>query len=158
MAQKYRASFLFCPDCNNALMPNEDRAAKKLVYRCRICTYSKDADSSNPQELCVHRRDVSLKTKEDIIVNPNVIYDPSLAHSYDSFHCQEAGCKGREAVFFRVAEIIADDCMALIFVCTTCGQWRKEGKEDWLERTSSERKRKMSWAIFFFIKRRVLFV
>jgi len=130
MAQKYRATFLFCPDCNNALMPNEDKTTRRLVYRCRICTFSRDADPSDPGELCVHRRDVTLKTKEDIIVNPNVIFDPSLAHSYDAFKCEEGECDGKEAVFFRVAEIIADDCMALIFVCTTCGAWRKEGKEE----------------------------
>ncbi|CAD7958514.1 unnamed protein product [Amoebophrya sp. A25] len=127
MSDKYRAVFLFCPECNNLLQPNEDKHLRKLVYRCRNCTYSRPAREGVVEEQCVHRRDITFIAKEDIVVPEGVIYDPSLARNYN-YSCDH--CDGTEAVFYRLAESIVSDAMALIFVCCKCGHWRREGKEE----------------------------
>ena len=40
-ADTYRAVFLYCPNDNCLLTPTEDKENKMLVYRCRICSYSR---------------------------------------------------------------------------------------------------------------------
>ena len=82
MADKYRSVFLFCPECNNLLQPNEDKHIRKLVYRCRNCTYSRPAVDTIVEEQCVHRRDITFIAKEDIVVPEGVVHDPSLARKY----------------------------------------------------------------------------
>lgn len=125
MADKYRAVFIFCPECNNLLQPNENKDNRRLQYRCRNCTYTRE--SVGVDEACVHRRDINFVAKEDIVVPADIIYDPSLARNYN-YECEH--CPGTEAVFYRLPESIVSDAMALIFVCCQCGNWRREGKEE----------------------------
>ena len=110
------------------LQPNEDLAAKQLVYRCRNCTFQRPTElpkgglphlnrirggesltsveemvvtpevAKFVEENCVHRRDVSFIAKEDIVVPEGVIYDPSLARRYFLLEVV-----GRREVFVSVA-------------------------------------------------------
>lgn len=107
----------------------------ELVFRCKVCTYTlevdmqEDEDAEEPkkhEDLCVFRHDVLFVAKESIIVQPDIIYDPTLSRTYD-YNCHV--CGGKEAVFYRLSETIVSDAMAIIFVCCACSNWRTEGKE-----------------------------
>merc|ERR1719329_1213896 len=78
------------------------------------------------KNMCLFRHDVLFVAKESIRVEPSVIHDPTLARDYDYF-CH--ACGHNEAVFFRLAESIVSDAMAIVFVCVKCTSWRTEGKE-----------------------------
>jgi len=77
-------------------------------------------------DLCIYRHDVLFVAKENIIVQKDVIYDPTLSRVYD-YNCH--ACGHHEAVFYRLSETIISDAMAIIFVCCNCSNWRVEGKE-----------------------------
>merc|ERR1711862_734693 len=77
-------------------------------------------------QLCVFRHDVLFVAKESIIVQKDVIFDPTLSRVYD-YDCHVCGHK--EAVFYRLQETIVSDAMAIIFICCKCSNWRTEGKE-----------------------------
>merc|ERR1712107_575309 len=67
------------------------------------------------EELCVFRHDVLFVAKESILVQPDVIHDPTLPRVYD-YDCHV--CHHNQAVFYRLQETIVSDAMAIIFVCT----------------------------------------
>merc|ERR1719436_1277778 len=81
---------------------------------------------SNNKELCIFRHDVLFVAKENIIVQPDVIHDPTLSRIYD-YDCHV--CGHHEAVFYKLSETIVSDAMAIIFVCCGCSNWRTEGKD-----------------------------
>eukprot|EP00929_Paragymnodinium_shiwhaense_P119834 TRINITY_DN91741_c0_g1_i1.p1 TRINITY_DN91741_c0_g1~~TRINITY_DN91741_c0_g1_i1.p1 ORF type:complete len:146 (+),score=45.69 TRINITY_DN91741_c0_g1_i1:149-586(+) len=131
----YRASLRFCPICNmsNWMMGKNEKL--ELVYKCKVCGYldvlamDDPAEGEEPkkmEELCIFRHDVLFVAKESIIVNPDVVFDPTLPRVYD-YTCH--ACAHNEAVFYRLAEAIISDAMAIIFVCCKCTHWRTEGKE-----------------------------
>merc|ERR1719201_672441 len=78
------------------------------------------------ENMCLYRHDVLYIAKESIRIEPSVIYDPTLARDYD-YDCH--ACGHNEAVFYRLAESIVSDAMAIVFVCVRCASWRTEGKE-----------------------------
>merc|ERR1719277_347138 len=107
----------------------------ELVFRCKVCGYleeidmTEEEDAEEPkklEDLCVYRHDVLFVAKEAIIVQPDIIYDPTLSRTYD-YKCHV--CESKEAVFYRLSEAIVSDAMAVIFVCCGCSNWRTEGKE-----------------------------
>merc|ERR1719378_58971 len=85
-----------------------------------------NGEPTKNEELCVFRHDVLFVAKESIIVEPDVIHDPTLSRVYD-FNCHV--CGNNEAVFYRLDETIVSDAMAIIFVCCQCSNWRTEGKD-----------------------------
>lgn len=125
-AERYRAVFLFCPHDNCMLTPTEDKELQRLIYRCRVCSYRRDANTERVEEMCVHRRDINFVAKEDVVVPPDVVNDKSLPRIY-TYECPYCDCK--EAVFYRLPEAIVSDAMAIIFVCAGCRNWKREGKE-----------------------------
>jgi len=116
----------------------------ELVYTCKVCTYVEGVpldeelpEDMEPQQredilrqrkenMCLFRHDVLYVAKESIRIEPSVIHDPTLARDYDYF-CH--ACGHNEAVFYRLAESIVSDAMAIVFVCVKCTSWRTEGKE-----------------------------
>merc|ERR1719313_2340881 len=116
----------------------------ELVYTCKVCGYIEGValDEDLPEDLapsekekvlrerkenmCLFRHDVLYVAKESIRVEPSVIHDPTLARDYNYF-CH--ACGHNEAVFYRLAESIVSDAMAIVFVCVNCTSWRTEGKE-----------------------------
>mmetsp|Transcript_76387 Transcript_76387/g.215983 ORF Transcript_76387/g.215983 Transcript_76387/m.215983 type:complete len:147 (-) Transcript_76387:26-466(-) len=132
----YKATLRFCPICNNSNWMMGKNEKLELVYRCKVCNNievlsmedeeDNDGRAQKMEELCIFRHDVLFVAKESIIVQPDVIYDPTLSRVYD-YNCHV--CGGNEAVFYRLSESIVSDAMAIIFVCCKCSNWRTEGKE-----------------------------
>mmetsp|Transcript_153470 Transcript_153470/g.491898 ORF Transcript_153470/g.491898 Transcript_153470/m.491898 type:complete len:149 (-) Transcript_153470:141-587(-) len=132
----YKSTLRFCPTCNNSNWQMGKNEKMELVFRCKVCAYIKEvgmedaeAGADEPkkhEDLCVFRHDVLFVAKESIIVQPDVIFDPTLPRTYD-YKCHN--CKHNEAVFYRLSETIVSDAMAIIFVCCACSNWRVEGKE-----------------------------
>ncbi len=116
----------FCPDCNNILEHKENLRLRKLTYVCRTCNYIEKVDQNDPNDMTVFRRDVSFQYREQVKIRPDVIHDPTLSRT-NQYDCQN--CHGNEAVFWQLPESQQDDALALMFVCTSCGQARKEGKQ-----------------------------
>merc|ERR1712217_329844 len=132
----YKATLRFCPTCNNSNWMMGKNEKLELVYKCKVCNSievlsmeDEEDEDGRPQkmeELCIYRHDVLFVAKESIIVQPDVIYDPTLSRVYD-YDCHV--CHNNEAVFYRLSESIVSDAMAIIFVCCNCSNWRTEGKE-----------------------------
>lgn len=140
----YRATLKFCPKCNNSNWRMGKNERLELVYTCKVCGYiegiplDEDEDMDATQEerdrllnerkmnMCLFRHDVLYVAKESIRIEPSVIHDPTLARDYD-YYCH--ACGHNEAVFYRLAESIVSDAMAIVFVCVRCTSWRTEGKE-----------------------------
>jgi DNA-directed RNA polymerase II subunit RPB9 len=55
----------FCPESNDLLYPKEDRERKRLVYHCRSCGHTEDAD---PSDWCVYRNEVHHTSREKSVV------------------------------------------------------------------------------------------
>merc|ERR1711920_867193 len=92
----------------------------ELVFRCNVCTHLETIDMTDEDgdkkfdDLCIYRHDVLFVAKENIIVQKDVIYDPTLSRVYD-YDCHN--CGHHEAVFYRLSETIVSDAMAIIYVC-----------------------------------------
>ena len=79
------------------------------------------------------RKQVSYVSREAIIVNEDIIFDPTVSRDYKWVckyeiepHPDGSLCPGREAVFYQLPEKQAgSESMVLIFVCTTCRRWKK---------------------------------
>mmetsp|Transcript_125016 Transcript_125016/g.186717 ORF Transcript_125016/g.186717 Transcript_125016/m.186717 type:complete len:147 (+) Transcript_125016:3-443(+) len=131
----YRSTLRFCPTCNNSNWQMGKNEKMELVFKCRVCsrvevTSLEDEDEEGQprklEDLCIFRHDVLFVAKENIIVQNDVIYDPTLSRIYD-YNCHV--CGHNEAVFYRLSETIVSDAMAIIFVCCGCSNWRTEGKD-----------------------------
>jgi len=129
-SSSYKAGLRFCPVCNNSnwLMGKNEKL--ELCYKCKVChnteTVEMEGEDQKNEALCIYRHDVLFVAKEAIIVQPDVIYDPTLPRIYD-YKCHV--CSHNEAVFYRLDETIVNDAMAIIFVCCNCSHWRTEGKD-----------------------------
>merc|ERR1712113_860131 len=131
----YRSTLRFCKTCNNSNWMMGKNEMTELVYKCKVCGLievipfqDEEEDGRRKhkmEELCIYRHDVLYVAKESIIVNPDVIHDPTLSRVYD-YNCHV--CHHSEAVFYRLPESIISDAMAIIFVCCNCTNWRTEGK------------------------------
>ncbi|KAA0201827.1 hypothetical protein HAZT_HAZT003419 [Hyalella azteca] len=99
----------FCQECNNMLYPKEDKEKKILMYACRNCDYKMVADNN-----CIYVNKLMHEIDELRHINPEVITDPTLPHTYDH-PCPR--CKTRDAVFFQAQTRRADDEMRLYYVC-----------------------------------------
>lgn len=106
----------FCDECNNLMFPVEDRANKKLQFKCKHCT-NKISVRKNQKEYCVYQNYVNQdeETNIDAVVNPDVIMDPTLPRTRD-YQCPK--CQNQEAVFFSAQSKNPDEAMSLVFVCT----------------------------------------
>ncbi|KAL8732035.1 MAG: hypothetical protein Q9166_002987 [cf. Caloplaca sp. 2 TL-2023] len=71
--EKEQVKFRFCGDCSNMLAPREDRINNKLMYHCRMCQYSEEADSA-----CVFRNSIYNIIGETAGVTQDVGSDPTV--------------------------------------------------------------------------------
>ncbi|CAL8580957.1 DNA-directed RNA polymerase II core subunit rpb9, variant 2 [Xanthoria parietina] len=69
-----QVKFRFCGDCSNMLAPKEDRLNNKLMYCCRMCQYSEEADSA-----CIFRNNIYNVIGETAGVTQDVGSDPTKA-------------------------------------------------------------------------------
>merc|ERR550514_1166070 len=93
--------------------------ATSSEHRSYVVKFEEDA-----MRYCVHRRDLTFVAKEAIQVTSDVVHDPTLPRD-KNFDCHI--CGNNEAVFYRLAESIVDDAMALVFVCCNCYAWKTDG-------------------------------
>ncbi|KAL8775288.1 MAG: hypothetical protein Q9209_000295 [Squamulea sp. 1 TL-2023] len=68
-----QVKFRFCGDCSNMLAPKEDRINNKLMYCCRMCQYSEEADSA-----CIFRNNIYNVIGETAGVTQDVGSDPTV--------------------------------------------------------------------------------
>ncbi|CDJ41023.1 DNA-directed rna polymerase II subunit, putative [Eimeria tenella] len=111
------AGMMFCPECNNMLQPKEDRQRQQLKFLCRRCDFFRYAEGTF-EENCVERINFSYKSKEDLMVCPELPQDPTLGRVLD-WRCPQ--CCARGAVFFQLPERLAEDAMTLVYVCASPG-------------------------------------
>ena len=122
---KMSALVKFCPNCSNLLTPAESKMRlNTLVYKCRSCPHEEAVAES---DTVVYRRDVHYREKEKLMINKDVIHDPTLSRTQD-YVC--AKCDGTEAVYWQLPESQMDDAMGLVYVCVNCGTWRVQGRSD----------------------------
>ncbi|KAI4278914.1 MAG: hypothetical protein L6R38_005129 [Xanthoria sp. 2 TBL-2021] len=107
-----QVKFRFCGDCSNMLAPKEDRINNKLMYCCRMCQYSEEADSA-----CIFRNNIYNVIGETAGVTQDVGSDPTLPRS--NKRCPK--CHEVEAVFFQSQQRSAETGMKLFYVCCSCG-------------------------------------
>lgn len=100
----------FCQECNNMLYPKEDKERKVLMYSCRNCDYSEEANNS-----CIYVNRVVHDINEMTQIIADVVADPTLPRTNDN-PCPK--CGHNEAVFFQSQSSKADH-MRLYYVC--CG-------------------------------------
>ncbi|GIX63792.1 DNA-directed RNA polymerase II RPB9 [Babesia caballi] len=115
----------FCPECNNILYAKADSNKMQLIFLCRQCDYSRWADPGSFSDNCINRTTYNYQAKDDIIVSPLVIKDPTLGRTS---HWKCARCGFNKAAFFQLPERVNDDAMMLVFVCCNpgCGYWVKQ--------------------------------
>eukprot|EP00245_Coleochaete_scutata_P005620 TRINITY_DN19281_c0_g1_i1.p1 TRINITY_DN19281_c0_g1~~TRINITY_DN19281_c0_g1_i1.p1 ORF type:complete len:115 (+),score=8.58 TRINITY_DN19281_c0_g1_i1:95-439(+) len=108
----------FCRECNNILVPTENKEERTLMFTCRNCDHQEPAEAN-----CVYRNEVIHTADEKTQVLQDVASDPTLPRT-KSVRC--AKCRHGEAVFFQ-ATARGEEGMTLFFVCcnTNCNhRWR----------------------------------
>ncbi|KAL8455714.1 hypothetical protein Emag_000439 [Eimeria magna] len=99
------------------LQPKEDRQRQQLKFLCRRCEFFRYAEPTY-EENCVDRINFSYKSKEDMMISPDLSQDPTLGR-VPEWRCPACGNVG--AVFFQLPERIAEDAMTLVYVCIKSG-------------------------------------
>ncbi|OEH74581.1 DNA-directed RNA polymerase II [Cyclospora cayetanensis] len=99
------------------LQPKEDRQRQQLKFLCRRCDFFRYAEGTF-EENCVDRINFSYKSKEDMMISPDLSQDPTLGRVPD-WRCPACGNLG--CVFFQLPERVAEDAMTLVYVCTKSG-------------------------------------
>ncbi|KJE97816.1 DNA-directed RNA polymerase II polypeptide [Capsaspora owczarzaki ATCC 30864] len=100
---------------NNMLYPAEDRSTSTLMYRCRNCDSTEEAESSR---VYLHSNKQSMKDDVSRILS-DVAMDPTLPRTHDQ-PC--AKCGQAEAVFFQAQMRRATSGMQNFYVCCNCGE------------------------------------
>ncbi|KAK3176876.1 hypothetical protein OEA41_008202 [Lepraria neglecta] len=80
-------TFRFCRECSNMLYPKEDRMTNKLMYACRTCQFSEEAQSS-----CVFRNNMYNTVGETAGVTQDVGSDPTVGEFYPDEIYSELYC------------------------------------------------------------------
>ncbi|KAF2144137.1 uncharacterized protein K452DRAFT_285365 [Aplosporella prunicola CBS 121167] len=108
-----KVMFRFCAECSNLLYPKEDESTRQLMFACRTCSYSQDADTA-----CIYRNDMHNTASETAGVTSDLGQDPTLPRAKEP--CPKCG---EEAVFFQSQQRTAETGMKLYYVCVspTCG-------------------------------------
>eukprot|EP00051_Salpingoeca_urceolata_P005123 m.70523 g.70523 ORF g.70523 m.70523 type:complete len:200 (+) comp14071_c1_seq1:232-831(+) len=106
----------FCQECNNMLFPQEDKARKILLYTCRNCDHTEEANDN-----CVYVNRVTRDVDSLTHVNKDVASDPTLPHSRGNMEIECPKCNYDDAVFFQAQSNREQSKMHLFFVCCSCG-------------------------------------
>eukprot|EP00386_Alphamonas_edax_P001163 GDKI01003378.1.p1 GENE.GDKI01003378.1~~GDKI01003378.1.p1 ORF type:complete len:127 (-),score=31.94 GDKI01003378.1:172-552(-) len=105
----------FCNECNNMMVPREDKGLRQLRFVCRGCPNTQLVDPTSEADNCIDRQNIHYEAQEETKVRSVVIEDPTLTRARD-FTCEK--CGHNEAVFFQLPEKASDTAMKLVFVCT----------------------------------------
>lgn len=118
----------FCEECYNLLypveVPVETEIGGQLVFMCKHCSITIEADESNPQEHIVFRNDLHERAAA-ALVDREASLDPTLARDLDT-ECPKCGFT--EAVYFQDTSTGGQEGMDMIYVCARqrpdwCGYW-----------------------------------
>ncbi|KAK5174769.1 DNA-directed RNA polymerase II core subunit rpb9 [Saxophila tyrrhenica] len=112
-AESKKISFRFCRECSNMLYPKEDRETNTLMFACRTCHFSEEADAA-----CIYRNSL----KETIAETPgnvqDVAQDPTVGnHNHNN--------SDDTSMSFDSAMDTMEDSEGVDVVpafCTFCGQ------------------------------------
>ncbi|TKA46893.1 hypothetical protein B0A54_03849 [Friedmanniomyces endolithicus] len=75
---KKKISFRFCRECSNMLYPREDHINNKLMFNCRMCNYSENADVT-----CIYRNALKEEIAETAGNTDDVEDDPTVGADDD---------------------------------------------------------------------------
>ena len=122
-------AFRFCGECSNMLYPREDETARKLMFTCRTCQYSEEAQTS-----CIYRNVLNNAVSETAGVTQDVASDPTVGASLPSpssashLACLDASaaCVGVGGVGVEGgggADLAASLCLGCgcVIACVFCG-------------------------------------
>jgi len=70
-------TFRFCSECSNMLYPKEDEVERKLLFTCRTCSFSEEAQSS-----CIFRNVLNNAAGETAGVTQDVGSDPTVSFAF----------------------------------------------------------------------------
>ena len=113
----------FCSECNNMMLPAEDKERRSLVYKCRSC-----GQQENTTDFCVYVNTIKQDAKPRFAINSDVVSDPTLSHDLDR-SCPS--CGHQDAVYFQAQVNREKSNMALYYVCCACHhEWRDQNDEE----------------------------
>jgi DNA-directed RNA polymerase II subunit RPB9 len=92
------------------MYPEEEFKLRKLKLKCKICSYTCDADSA---VVYVNKMKKDAENRLDML-DTDMASDPTLPRTFDT-RCPK--CKGKEAVFFMSRSGGKDSDMGLVFLC-----------------------------------------
>lgn len=83
----------FCDDCDSILflksIPGEEGEKSKLVYNCKLCSFTKD---TSPEDTCIYTRDHSGEyLSYKVLTNPYICEDPTLP-ILNNIDCPNESC------------------------------------------------------------------
>uniref|UniRef100_A0A7S2D5P7 DNA-directed RNA polymerase II subunit RPB9-like zinc ribbon domain-containing protein n=1 Tax=Florenciella parvula TaxID=236787 RepID=A0A7S2D5P7_9STRA len=115
----------FCPRCGTMWGPWEDKRKKKLMLKCRNCTYKEPTENTTP----VYENHIVKQLKNTLdTISPSVGQDPTLYQA----RIPDPGCimcGMSEAVLFQAEAGSKANSLRLVFVCknSQCGhKWINE--------------------------------
>ncbi|CAI4217615.1 unnamed protein product [Parascedosporium putredinis] len=126
-------SFRFCSECSNMLYPKEDPESRRLLFTCRTCQYTEEAQSS-----CVFRNIMNNAASETAGVTQDVGSDPTVSPLENTL-CLMCGrpllCGRHRAEAEEEAELEGyDDDMAMsnsVFLLEQLALEDEEEPDDW---------------------------
>jgi DNA-directed RNA polymerase II subunit RPB9 len=104
----------FCPECNNILYPQENRAQKRLLYYCRNCEHIEESEAH-----IVYRNNLIQKAQGHQI-EADILSDPTFPRCFNA-PCPL--CGSMESVYFVNSDRNSDRPLELTYVCANikCG-------------------------------------
>ncbi|KAF2751304.1 hypothetical protein M011DRAFT_473801 [Sporormia fimetaria CBS 119925] len=71
--EKEKILFRFCSECSNLLFPREDKETHRLLFACRTCAFTEEAQSA-----CVMRHEISSTVGATAGITQDVGQDPTV--------------------------------------------------------------------------------
>ncbi len=111
---------MFCDECHNLLYPVEvvvagedDKPKGKLIFKCKHCGVSMDADAGSAEENTVFKNDLQERAATAVI-DREASLDPTLPRDLE---CECPQCGFNEAVYFQDTSTGGQEGMDMIYVC-----------------------------------------
>ncbi|TKA50174.1 hypothetical protein B0A55_12432, partial [Friedmanniomyces simplex] len=114
---KKKISFRFCRECSNMLYPKEDTINNKLMFNCRMCRYSEDADVT-----CIYRNALKEEIAETAGNTDDVEDDPTVGDDDELTDFNYGSAMEMEDVHGE--ETVPEMCTLCgkEILCPTCGR------------------------------------
>ena len=107
----------FCRECNNLLVPRENRDTQELEYVCKLidCHFVDTTFDGT----CVYKSNYGSDTATNLstVLSANN-QDPALPRNYD-VDCSQ--CNHNVAVYFMAEQTSKSTKLKFVYVCESCG-------------------------------------